>query len=369
MDASIYIPEESKNVFRYHINQLTDRSSNSWSYYHNVDIFKASARGQKIACFQIPYPYSDKIEQQISEVYDFADEILIIGSELHDRTVDFIKRHDLEKITYFICGELDHDMTNARVQMFLDWFTTSVHFYKNVKPSMLFDLDPYGPKPLMFDALLGRKKPHRDTAYQFINESGISEQGVVTYINDYQVNFDSTDSDKWIWQSEGIDNFEERAKSIDFTVDRVDYNGYSMSLSQIIPIDIYNRTAYSLVCETNFDNGFVFLTEKTVKPILARRLFITLGNRYHLAFLRKLGFKTYNSIIDETYDTIENPHERQLAAMAQLKWLCEQDQEEILQKIKPIADHNFNVMYGTNWYNIFRMEFGDHFFDPRSRVI
>ena len=48
------------------------------------------------------------------------------------------------------------------------------------------------------------------------------------------------------------------------------YLGKLVSLSQIIPVDIYNSTAYSVVCETNYDNHYSFYTEKIVKPIIAK---------------------------------------------------------------------------------------------------
>ena len=48
MDVSIYIPEESVNVFRFHINQLANRTFDDWSYYHDVETFKTSARGRRI---------------------------------------------------------------------------------------------------------------------------------------------------------------------------------------------------------------------------------------------------------------------------------------------------------------------------------
>lgn len=369
MEVSIYTPESSARVFHYHINQITGRQFDEWTYFHDIELFKGSASGKRIACFQIPYPYNSSIEDEINNIYDSVDCILIIGSELHARTIEFIKKFDLSKITFFLCGYLHWKMYNARVLKFLDWFTTSTHFYKNVKPSILYDIKSNVPKPLMFDALLGRKKPHRDLAYKFMQENGLVDQGIVTYINDHRAKMVEEDSERWIWQSEGIVDLAPQLNNIEFTVDCVNYYGYTMSLSQIVPIEIYNKTAYSLVCETNFDNQFVFLTEKTVKPILARRLFITLGNQYHLAALRRLGFKTFQGIIDESYDTIENHNDRHTAAMQQLKWLCEQDQSKILEQVKEITDHNYNVMMTNDWYNLFRQDFGDFFFSSRNRVI
>jgi len=46
----------------------------------------------------------------------------------------------------------------------------------------------------------------------------------------------------------------------------------------------------------------VFITEKTWKPILAQQPFIIIGQQKHLYALRKLGFQTFESFIDESYD-------------------------------------------------------------------
>jgi hypothetical protein len=369
MELSIYIPEESINVFRFHINQLAGRSFDEWTFFNDPETFRNSARGKRIACFQIPYPYDNKIEHQLADIYDSVDVVIILGSELHEKTIEFIKRYDWAKINYFICGYLHWRMLNAKVFKFLDWFTTSLHFYKNVRPSILYELRAFDAKPLQFDALLGRKKPHRDLAYKFLQDNNMMDQGVVTYANDYQLNFEASTSEQWQWESTGVDNIDLVAKTATFTVDRVDYYGYNMSISQIMPLDIYNRTAYSLVCETNFDNQFVFLTEKTVKPMLARRLFITLGNQFHLAALRRLGFKTFDNIIDESYDAIENPTERHTRALEQLRWLCEQPQDTILERARETIEHNYNHLYSHDWYNLFKLDFGDIFFSQRTRII
>ena len=368
----IYFPHESRGVFLYHLRQLTNRWSDSWTIYNDSEAFinacqaDTDANSAKIACFQIPFPYDVEIEKQIDEVYEYADRVLVLGPELHQRTVDFIQRFDREKMTWFVCGFLQGGtISKSKSSKFLDWFVTSLHFYKNIKPSILYDLNPYEEEPLLFDALMGRKKPHRDLAYHFINDNGLADKGIVSYINSYKSNFDASDSSKWQWESKGIENFEESSKSINYTVDHVNYYGQSMSISQILPIDIYNQTAYSLVCETNDGNGHVFFTEKTVKPILARRMFITLGNRFHLLGLHRLGFKTFNGIIDESYDSILDPTDRHLEALEQFKWLCEQDQRDILPRIREIVDYNYDLLYSNDWYNWFRIEFGDYFFEHK----
>jgi len=328
----------------------------TWNYCHNLDIF-LSLPGPRVACFQVPYPYDDTVEQQIDQIYDHVDRILILGTELHPRTVDFIHRYDRSKITWYICGVLNCMLKHSRIYTFLDWFISTIHFYKNIRPSTLYELTPYEPKPLMFDALLGRKKFHRDIAYQYLLDNNMMSQGVVTYLNDVEDRFNGHDPARWQWESKGLAGHE----GVQWTVERVEYYGHRISLSQIIPIDIYNQTAYSVVCETNNSNDFVFFTEKIVKPIIARRLFILLGDRGALARLRDLGFQTFDGIINESYDNIEMTELRHRRAMQQLDWLCEQPQAEILEKIQPICDHNFNLMMSRDWYQQFSAMFAKTF--------
>lgn len=356
-DIGIYFPESSTNIFRFHFKQIAGRASDNWSYYNSVELFAASPHQRRVACFQIPYPYDNSIEHLIDSVYDSADAIVVLGSELHSSTVDFIRRFDRPKMRWFLCGRMTPPLLNGRTYPFLDWFTTTVHFYKNVRPTTLYDLNPYEPKPLMFDALLGRKKLHRDRAYNFIQDQGLADQGVVTYINTYNIDFQTATDSQWLWEDTGLEGHD----TVQWTVEQVKYYGYSMSLSQVIPLNIYNQTAYSLVCETNCENDSVFFTEKTVKPILARRLFVMVANRYSLAMLRDLGFRTFGHIIDESYDEIEHYPDRQYAALEQLKWLCNQPQEQILAQCREVVDHNFNLMYGRDWYS--------EFSNPLARVL
>jgi hypothetical protein len=345
-DLGIFFLESSAPVFRYHFYQLAGASSENWSYYTTPQDFINSQHQRRVACFQIPYPYQENnpVEQAIDAVYDHCDAIIVIGSELHPRTVDFVRRYDRSKIAFFVCGNLQPALAQAQTYKFLDWFTTTINFYKNTRPVTLFDLKPYEVKPYAFDALLGRKKPHRDQAYEFIKQHQLP--GITTYINDHDLSFDNRSQDQWIWELPGLEDY----SNVRWTVDRVMYHGRPISLSQIIPITVYNQSAYSLVCETNFENDYVFYTEKTVKPILARRLFVLLSHRYALARLRDLGFRTFDSILDESYDEVEAPILRHQLALEQLAWLCQQDQVDILSRCREIVDHNYDLMMGHDWY-------------------
>lgn len=75
----------------------------------------------------------------------------------------------------------------------------------------------------------------------------------------------------------------------------------------------YLNTNFEVVCETlgqhPTDNSF-FLSEKTLKPIIMKHPFIMIAPMHHIKNLREMGFKTFDGLIDESYDNIENVHER-----------------------------------------------------------
>jgi hypothetical protein len=142
-------------------------------------------------------------------------------------------------------------------------------------------------------------------------------------------------------------------RSYTHSVDSVRYHGRYMTLSQIIPLQVYNQTAYTLVAETNAVNQFSFYTEKIVKPMLARRLFVAIAGRHYLKNLRALGFKTYDLILDEGYDDIEDHTSRWQAAMTQAHALMQRPQEEVLEKIRDITEHNHLLISEKNWYQCF----------------
>ena len=70
----------------------------------------------------------------------------------------------------------------------------------------------------------------------------------------------------------------------------------------------YHANSYcNIVMETHFDadqSGGTFLTEKTFKPIKHGQLFFVAGPAGSLQALRDLGYRTFDSVLDNTYDRI-----------------------------------------------------------------
>jgi len=318
----------------------------------NINIYTNSP-GPKSAVFHAPFPRHldfDHLEETFNQIYDVSEKIVLLVSELHDVTTDFIEKFDRPRIVFFLNGDLNFKLTYATTYYWHNWVETTTTFYKN-NLTLLDQLDPYTVKPKYFDILLGQKRPHRDEIFAYIKDHNLADQVVMTYINDGMQSFQNKQTDEWIWESAGLEipNW-----PIRHTVRPVKYHDQIISLSQIIPISIYNETAYSLVAETwGIDNRFTFNTEKIVKPILAERLFLVASNQYYLRNLRALGFKTFDGIIDESYDLEPDYKLRCQMVGQQISFLSQQPQDVILSKIKEITHHNKQLMLDTDWYNDF----------------
>jgi hypothetical protein len=75
--------------------------------------------------------------------------------------------------------------------------------------------------------------------------------------------------------------------------------------------EIYADSYLHITSETCFDShGSPFMSEKTFRPILNLQPFIYVGNYKALEELRKLGFKTFDGFIDESYDLEPDPKKR-----------------------------------------------------------
>ena len=75
----------------------------------------------------------------------------------------------------------------------------------------------------------------------------------------------------------------------------------------------YTNSYCQIVLESQFDvdqSGGAFITEKTFKPIKHGQLFFVAGGVGSLQVLRDLGYRTFDHLLDNSYDTVSNPTQR-----------------------------------------------------------
>lgn len=346
----VYVDSESA---RWHFNQFAVLQFRYDLFNRSIDDFvNTDHYVSRIAAFHVPFPAEPSWLERVERLYPLCSHLFVFCSELHDRTVDQLRSLDRPNISIYACGVFAEPFTQATQRPWMDWFHTSSEFYARTNPGFLDGkLTPYEPKSLLFDVLLGNQRPHRDFVYNYVNNY-LKDSSIMTYV--YHAHLPIINSNKFIMETDGVEFDPDRAYT--HSIDSVKYYGRWITLSQVIPLRIYNQTAYTIVTETNFSNEYNFYTEKIVKPLLARRLFVAIAGKHYLKNLRGFGFKTFDSIINESYDDITDNEQRWTAAMNQAQWLAEQDQFAILSRVRDITEHNYALITEKNWYQEFNQE-------------
>lgn len=200
--------------------------------------------------------------------------------------------------------------------------------------------------PFDFEILLGAKKPHRDFVMAKCQKSFLLDTSIVNYRSVFPgpKQFDEKleqhteqllGADKLLYPyvSPNIKNEWEVRPQINYQV------------SDQVPWGIYNQTKYSTVLETIHQDVF-FFSEKPAKVLYGKRIFIAFACQNYLAQMHDiLGFKTFNGIVDESYDLEIDNVERFEMAFEQMEWLAKQDYHDIKQKAESILEYNYNRLF------------------------
>lgn len=116
-----------------------------------------------------------------------------------------------------------------------------------------------------------------------------------------------------------------------------------------LPTTEFKDSLFSLIAESTMDA--IFTTEKTYIAILHRRPFLTFGAPNANLYMKTLGFKLFENIIDYSFDEIDDDTERCKQYMQQVKNLTTYNLTELKNKVMPTVNYNFdnfNEMIRTN---------------------
>jgi len=102
----------------------------------------------------------------------------------------------------------------------------------------------------------------------------------------------------------------------------------------------FAHTWFSLVSETGFEYPYSYRTEKIWKPILAAHPFLVSANQGFLRDLRKLGFRTFSSLVDTSFDQESDGQRRLDRLIDTLVWLCRQDLEKFWEETRQDCLYN-----------------------------
>jgi len=107
-----------------------------------------------------------------------------------------------------------------------------------------------------------------------------------------------------------------------------------------------------IVPETLFHTSKTHLTEKVFKPIVMKQPFIIVGCPNTLAYLKSYGFRTFEGLWDESYDSILDGDERMAAiikVVERLTLLDSASYERIIDRAKSIVEHNHKLFFSEGF--------------------
>lgn len=134
----------------------------------------------------------------------------------------------------------------------------------------------------------------------------------------------------------------------------------SSSSSADFDLNDYQSTDIEVVLETLFDDDRIHLTEKSLRPIALGQPFILASTAGALDYLRSYGFKTFENIWDEGYDTISDPVQRICAItdlMRQIANWTEEERDLNFHAIKLITEHNRRHFFSPEFSDYIMREF------------
>lgn len=104
----------------------------------------------------------------------------------------------------------------------------------------------------------------------------------------------------------------------------------------------YTDSYCNIVTETHFDadqSGGTFLTEKTFKPIKHGQMFFIAGPAGSLQLLRDLGYRVFDSVLDNRYDQEPN-HTQRWIALSQSIRTAQKQLPKMFEQCRSDIEHN-----------------------------
>ena len=348
-DVNVFTPtlDPQSKIFFYdqepYLHNLIDKYIKLFKWPSGIELEEVY---QEFLRVENPYyiSYEDHLKNLANPNRAYKEPHLIVVSEQSVELTDYANKNNLKLLYYFFHGFAA-----------LDWYRG--YYALNYNKSIV--------KQYNYDFISFNRIITNDRSYRIYFVSQLKAQGLLSH---GQVSFNVTDNLFDDWQDEISDTnskLSANAKQhieqhmpginklvIDFseihgsasanilrTIDRVDTDDNRLN------IDAF----WHIVTETVFYYDKLHLTEKIFKPIVNKQPFMLLAAPGNLAYLKSYGFKTFDSVIDESYDTIQDNDRRTEAVVNQLYWYCNLtpgEKTDAMKQLEPIIQHNFDHFYG-----------------------
>lgn len=208
-------------------------------------------------------------------------------------------------------------------------------------------------KPYKFMFLNGRARLHRHYLWHQFNNTGLLEQSIWTMLESRgfgRINPERwSDSGKFWAQHCQIKNLPPEYEVAQYRNAPIDLGESKNIKRQIfgntwgdvyLQAEPYIDTYFSVVTETVAERPWSFRTEKIVKPLAMGHPWICVSGPGFYRDLKNLGFRTFDGLIDESFDQIDDLQSRLDRIVAVVQDLCQQDLASFLDSCYSICKYN-----------------------------
>jgi len=203
-------------------------------------------------------------------------------------------------------------------------------------------------KPYKFLFLNGRTRPHRKYMIECMRDANLLEHALWTnldttpvYHHTYQTHLFNRESAIHLLPDQYEVERYHLTKHTQFEHSFVKHELFDNQWGDVyIRAEPYIDTYFSLVSETVFDYPYSLRSEKIYKPLAMGHPFVVIANRGFYQDLHRAGFQTYHSLIDESFDLIDDNQARLNRIAAVVQDLCASNLDEFLVAAQAISKYN-----------------------------
>lgn len=287
----------------------------------------------------LPALCTDTSNFAYKEDYDLSEYDLVVISDIEMQTVeriqDWAERKKIKRYVAAVGAKHNHETLPPNF-IYRPWWCynfISLNEYQNTD----------GDKPFMFDMLLGARRPHRDFMMLSFQHYNLLDSSIVNYRDIFVGNVDGRQTEHVHRLFKEQLNFPYVSPNLDPTWEvKAELDN---SISSLAPWEIYRRTHYTIACETIGSGGCFFMSEKTTKAMLAKRLVIPIGTQHLIKNMRDLGFAFWDDVIDMSWDSVALDIKRYQLAAEQINELSKMDPVWVNNKTRDIREHNHAQLY------------------------
>ena len=230
------------------------------------------------------------------------------------------------------------------------YFSDHEYFFRYVNRRQIISDIPTSSRSFEFTALNRTHKWWRASCIADLRQSGVLDRSLWSYNTNCTINDQEKDNplelDSVLGWRDAVKDFAHGGPYFCDSDDDQSHNDH-----RHVPINLYRDSYCHLVIETLFDadqSGGAFLTEKTYKAIKFGQPFVIIGTIHSLATLRQQGYRTFDHVIDNTYDEITDNTQRWLAIRNAILKIQSQNMHEWFLKCLPDVKHNQQIFNDTH---------------------